>query len=131
MSPTEQSILRSSVLGAAVHGFLAVAAGAFAAHGFDPSSRAHELLATGARYQAMHALALLALWSLPFSACSRLRTARLFHAGIVIFAGTLYALAFGGPRWLGAVTPIGGSLLLLGWLSIAVTALQQSKATPT
>jgi uncharacterized membrane protein YgdD (TMEM256/DUF423 family) len=42
----------------------------------------------------------------------------LFTAGIVIFAGTLYAMALGGPRWLGAVTPIGGVSLIVGWLAL-------------
>ena len=44
--------------------------------------------------------------------------------GALIFAGTLYAMAFGAPRWLGALTPIGGTLLILGWFWLAWTGLR-------
>ena len=46
----------------------------------------------------------------------------LFAAGTVIFSGSLYALSLGGPRWLGAVTPIGGLAFIAGWLSLAAAA---------
>jgi uncharacterized membrane protein YgdD (TMEM256/DUF423 family) len=97
---------------AALSGGIAVAAGAFGAHG--SSGAAVEWLKTGAHYQLVHALA--ALVALRFEARG---PAWLFIAGGAVFAGTLYLMALGLPRWLGAVTPIGGTLLIVGWLWLA------------
>lgn len=97
---------------AALSGALAVAAGAFGAHGAE--GKAAEWLRTGAEYQLIHALA--ALVTLRVDARG---PAILFVAGAAIFALTLYAMAIGAPRWLGAVTPIGGGLLIAGWLWLA------------
>ena len=117
---------RTFLLIGAVLGFLSVAAGAFGAPALE-ARLTPERLATwdlAARYQIYHALALVALAALaPRSAGSSFDTAGwLFTAGVVVFSGTLYALALGGPRWLGAVTPLGGLLLLAGWAALAVTA---------
>ncbi|HEX5724264.1 MAG TPA: DUF423 domain-containing protein [Longimicrobiaceae bacterium] len=107
-----------------VFGFLGVAAGAFGAHALR-ARLAPELLAafeTGARYQLVHALALLAV----ALAAERLpgrgwRAAGwLFTLGIVAFSGSLYLLALTGARWLGAVTPLGGAALLAGWVALAL-----------
>jgi uncharacterized membrane protein YgdD (TMEM256/DUF423 family) len=111
---------------AGLHGFLAVAAGAFGAHGLKakvaslPPEEAAKILGwveTGSRYQLAHAAALLALAALwprlapePAGAA-----AQGFAWGALVFSGTLYAMALGAPRWLGAVTPLGGLGLLLGW----------------
>lgn len=102
----------------------AVAAGAFATHGLEGrlSSDAMATLETGVRYQMYHAVALLAVAWAARQWPHELWTAAgwLFAGGVALFSGTLYALALGGPRWLGAVTPVGGSALLAGWaLSIA------------
>jgi uncharacterized membrane protein YgdD (TMEM256/DUF423 family) len=97
---------------AALSGALAVAAGAFGAHG--ASGPAVEWLRTGAQYQLLHVVA--ALVALRLEARG---PAWLFVAGSAIFAGTLYLMAIGAPRWLGAVTPIGGALLIAGWLWLA------------
>ncbi|PZQ60754.1 MAG: DUF423 domain-containing protein [Sphingomonas taxi] len=97
---------------AALSGALAVAAGAFGAHG--ASGAAVEWLKTGAHYQLVHALA--ALLALRLEARG---PAWLFVTGGALFAGTLYLMALGLPRWLGAVTPIGGTLLIAGWLWLA------------
>ncbi len=102
---------------AALSGALAVAAGAFGAHG--ASGVAAEWLRTGAQYQMIHAVA--ALVALRMGA--RL-PAGLFVAGGAVFGLTLYLMALGLPRWLGAVTPIGGVLLILGWLAFAFHALR-------
>lgn len=94
---------------AALSAALAVAAGAFGAHG-AASPQAAEWLRTGGFYQLIHAVAALVLMGQARGAAITLL------AGAAIFALTLYAMAFGGPRWLGAVTPIGGTLLIVGWL---------------
>ena len=97
---------------AALSGALAVGAGAFGAHG--ASGAAVEWLKTGSHYQLVHAVA--ALVALRLEARG---PAWLFLAGGALFAGTLYLMALGLPRWLGAVTPIGGMLLIAGWLWLA------------
>jgi uncharacterized membrane protein YgdD (TMEM256/DUF423 family) len=107
---------RGVALLAALSGALAVAAGAFAAHG--AGDRAADLLRTGAHYQLVHAVAAFVALGRPRGGAA----AWLFVAGGAIFAGTLYAMAFGAPRILGAVTPIGGAALILGWLTLALGA---------
>ena len=97
---------------AALSGAIAVGAGAFGAHG--ASGEAAEWLKTGAHYQLVHAVA--ALVGLRLEARG---PAWLFIAGGAIFGGTLYLMALGLPRWLGAITPIGGVLLIGGWLWLA------------
>jgi uncharacterized membrane protein YgdD (TMEM256/DUF423 family) len=100
------------VVFAGLSGALAVAAGAFGAHG--ASGEAAEWLRTGGQYQLLHAVA--ALVALRLDARG---PAWLFVAGGAIFAGTLYLMAVGAPRWFGAITPIGGTLLIAGWLWLA------------
>lgn len=114
---------RAFTLIGALSAFLAVAAGAFAAHTLRERIEP-EMLAvfeTGARYQMYHALALIACgW-----AAERFRPRAVaaagwcFVSGTVLFSGSLYALALSGAKALGAVTPIGGLLFLAGWLSLA------------
>jgi uncharacterized membrane protein YgdD (TMEM256/DUF423 family) len=99
---------------AALSGAMAVAAGAFGAHG--ATGKPAEWLRTGAEYQMIHAVAALAVLAL---AGTRL-PAWLFVGGGFVFAGTLYAMALGAPKWLGAVTPLGGAALIAGWLALAV-----------
>ena len=102
---------------AAVSGAMAVGAGAFGAHG--ASGTAADWLRTGAQYQLVHALA--ALIALQMQARG---PAWLFVGGGAVFAGTLYLMALGLPRWLGAITPIGGALLIAGWLWLAWTGMR-------
>lgn len=97
---------------AALSGAMAVAAGAFGAHGAQ--GPAVEWLKTGGHYQLVHAVA--ALVALQLGARG---PAGLFVGGGLVFAGTLYLMALGLPRWLGAVTPIGGAAMILGWLWLA------------
>ena len=99
---------------AALSGALAVAAGAFGAHGVQ--GQAAEWLRTGSGYQLVHAVA--ALIALRFDARG---PAWCFVAGGALFALTLYAMAMGAPCWLGAITPIGGATLIAGWLWLAWT----------
>jgi uncharacterized membrane protein YgdD (TMEM256/DUF423 family) len=97
---------------AALSGALAVGAGAFGAHG--ATGEAAEWLKTGGHYQLIHAVA--ALVALKLDARG---PATCFVIGGLIFAGTLYLMALGAPRWFGAITPIGGLALIGGWLWLA------------
>jgi uncharacterized membrane protein YgdD (TMEM256/DUF423 family) len=108
---------------AAMAGFLGVAFGAFGAHGLHGwlSAERLETFETAARYQMYHAFATFAAaWAharwraRPFGAAGVL-----FLAGILVFSGSLYALALTGQRWLGAFTPIGGVAFLAGWSCLA------------
>jgi uncharacterized membrane protein YgdD (TMEM256/DUF423 family) len=122
---------RGWIAAAAIIGGTSVVAGAFAAHGLDPVAKAAEIgwLKTGSLYAALHALALLAVVILLNQA--RLAPAWgkaalwLFLAGALLFPGALYVLALQGPRWLGAVAPIGGTSFVLGWLALAGAALRK------
>ena len=113
---------------AAIFGGLSVAGGAFGAHALREkiSERSLEIFDTGARYQMYHALALLLVAML----MSRLEnppttllvSGWLFIIGVVIFSGSLYALSLTGIKSLGAVAPLGGLALMLGWGALAVAA---------
>ncbi len=99
------------VIIAALLAALAVAAGAFGAHSANEDAAAW--LRTGAAYQLPHAVAAIAV-----SRFNR-RVSWALLVGGVIFAGTLYAMAFGAPRWFGAITPVGGVTLIGAWLFLA------------
>ena len=103
---------------AAFAGFLAVALGAFGAHGLKGLLEKNATLAiwqTAALYHLVHAVVLLVLAQkapvarVPFA---------LFGAGIAVFSGSLYTLALTNLKWLGAITPLGGACLLAGWLAL-------------
>lgn len=103
---------------AALSAALAIAAGAFGAHGAQ-SEQAADWLRTGGTYQLIHAVAAIAVMTLARG------PAMLMLIGAAIFAGTLYLMAIGGPRWLGAVTPIGGTALIAAWLWTAWIFMRQ------
>ncbi|HEY3949438.1 DUF423 domain-containing protein [Phenylobacterium sp.] len=107
---------------AALGGFASVAFGAFAAHGTqDP--RAQELLRTGSLYGFVHCLATFAAAGvMPLGGARARFAAPLFLAGVLLFSGSLYALALGAPRMVGVVTPIGGLCFLAGWIVLAWAA---------
>jgi uncharacterized membrane protein YgdD (TMEM256/DUF423 family) len=108
---------------AAASGLVSVAAGAFAAHALvDPSAK--ELMRTGADYEMTHALATLACAALSDIAPRARFAPALFLAGSALFSGSLYALAFGAPRIVGAITPFGGLLFLAGWATLAWAVLR-------
>jgi uncharacterized membrane protein YgdD (TMEM256/DUF423 family) len=116
---------------ASLSGFVAVAAGAFGAHGVQ-DDKAREWLQTGGHYQLTHALAVFAcfaVWRLLQAPAAGI-AAWLFLGGAVVFSGSLYAMALGGPRMLGAVTPIGGLLLLAGWLALAWAVFAGTRSAP-
>ncbi|HEX4883741.1 MAG TPA: DUF423 domain-containing protein [Casimicrobiaceae bacterium] len=117
---------RTALVLAALLLFVAVALGAFGAHALK-ARLAPDLQAvwqTAVQYHAWHALALLGAGLLmlvrPDAAAGL--AAWLFVAGIVLFSGSLYALALTGVRGLGAVTPVGGVAFLAGWLAFAWAA---------
>ncbi|MEC3949099.1 DUF423 domain-containing protein [Sphingobium sp. HWE2-09] len=93
---------------------LAIGAGAFGAHGVA-NPKAAEWLRTGGVYQLIHAVAAIAIMGVARGA------AVLMLVGAAIFAISLYVMALGGPKWLGAVTPVGGTLMIAGWLWAAWT----------
>ncbi|AFW95686.1 MAG: hypothetical protein AN485_08655 [Anabaena sp. MDT14b] len=111
---------------AAIFGGLSVAGGAFGAHALREkiSERSLEIFDTGARYQMYHALALLLVAMLMSRSENPPRTLLvsgwLFIIGVVIFSGSLYALSLTGIKSLGAVAPLGGLALMLGWAALAV-----------
>lgn len=117
---------RTWIVVGAVLAFLGVAAGAFGAHALEGrvSRDLVRVFETGARYHLVHALALTfvglasARWTDPLWTAA----GWLFVVGVVVFSGSLYALALTGVRWLGAVTPLGGVAFLAGWLAVAAAA---------
>jgi uncharacterized membrane protein YgdD (TMEM256/DUF423 family) len=108
----------------ALAAFVGVALGAFAAHGLKNKlpPDMFNIFEVGVRYHMYHALGLLAVaaaaarWTGPWVTAA----GWLFVFGIIVFSGSLYLLAMGGPRWLGAITPIGGLAFLIGWLLLAL-----------
>jgi uncharacterized membrane protein YgdD (TMEM256/DUF423 family) len=117
------------ILGAA-SAFISVAAGAFGAHALKTrlSPDLLTIFETGARYQMYHSLGLIAMGLL-----MQLRPNPLLNAagwamlaGIVLFSGSLYALALSGVRVLGAITPLGGVGFLVGWVLFALAAWRQT-----
>ena len=122
-------MFKNYLLIAAVSGFLAVALGAFGAHGLRDKLTADMLAVyhTGVQYHFYHTLALLLVAVLlllsPQSAWLKW-SGNLFALGILVFSGSLYVLAISGVRWLGAITPLGGVAFLAGWICLAVAAWQ-------
>ncbi len=112
---------------AAVLAALAVAMGAFAAHGLRTivDARAVELVETASRYQLAHAIAVLAASAL---APQRYLGRLLLLAGAVLFPGSLYALAFGAPRWIATIAPFGGALFVIGWLALGYAFVRSDGA---
>ena len=121
---------RTTLLAAGLLGATGVGFGAFGAHALREFLLERGMTSawdTGARYQLLHAVALLAAAAWQRSAqgavLRRVSAAALcWCAGIVLFSGSLYGLAAGGPHWLGPVTPLGGLALLAGWLCVASAA---------
>lgn len=109
----------------AVLAAVGVAAGAFAAHALKErlSPEMLTVFETGVRYHLIHALGLFGVGLAGLHLQSQrwlLASGWTMLAGLVVFSGTLYALAAGGPRWLGAITPVGGTALIAAWALLAV-----------
>jgi len=117
---------RIALLAAALAGASAVALGAFGAHALRDTldERALATWRTAVDYQFWHALALFGTALLPRERSRAiLRVAAFaFALGIVFFCASLYALALGAPRWIGAITPLGGLLFIAGWIALGVAA---------
>ena len=118
---------------AALSGAISVVVGAFAAHGLDLRTeaglKARDWLQTGSHYQMVHALAMLGVCALAGADLLNVRLSVvalwLFLVGSVLFPGALYSLSFGGPRWFGAVAPIGGLAFIAGWVFLAIAAFKR------
>ena len=148
-------MVRRFLILACILGFIGVSAGTFGAHGLkeiiksngaaetfakgaspdsqqDPTQRLLENFNTGVRYNMYHALALLAVaWI-----CAHTREYRhksptvagwAFVIGVILFSGSLYAMAFTGQRWLGMITPFGGVSFLVGWTMLGFTGLKMNR----
>ena len=126
---------KTGIFLAGLMGLLGVAAGAFGAHGLKDrvGPRELEIWQTGAHYQQIHAAVLLAvaIWALHASSHGQQTPLHsvvmtLLVVGMTIFSGTLYAMTLGGPRFLGAITPLGGLCLLGAWATIALIGLRSA-----
>lgn len=115
-------MIRVSLILAALGGLASVGFGAFGAHGLsDPKLQGW--LKTGAEYGLAHCLAVFACALVVQMGGVRAGLAApLFLTGVLVFSGSLYAMALGAPRWFGAITPIGGLLFIAGWAVLAWAA---------
>jgi uncharacterized membrane protein YgdD (TMEM256/DUF423 family) len=117
-------LARAAGVAAALGGATAVMLGAFGAHALRASLDEHALATwhTAVEYQFWHVLALLVVAAMASGrATASLRAAAIaFALGIGLFSGSLYALALGGPRVLGAITPFGGVAFIAGWIALAI-----------
>lgn len=118
---------------AGVLGFSGAALGAFGAHALKArlaSAGMTDSWNTAVQYHLIHCVALLALaaWSSPVSTVPRKHrvAAWAWIAGVVLFSGSIYILALGGPRAFGPVTPLGGVLLLIGWICLVLPTGKQN-----
>jgi uncharacterized membrane protein YgdD (TMEM256/DUF423 family) len=107
---------------AGVAGASAVLLGAFGAHALQKvlDTRALELWHTAVNYHVWHALALVLAVGLGAGRSRRVAIAA-FALGIVLFSGSLYALALGAPRWTGIITPFGGLAFIVGWVALGLS----------
>jgi len=113
---------RAATQVAGITGFLAIALGAFGAHalkGLLESNHMREIWNTAVLYHLVHVPVL--LWLIR-GAVVQTVTFLTFTGGIIVFSGSLYALSVTGVTWRGAITPLGGLLLMIGWSMIALSA---------
>ena len=115
---------------ASCYGLVAVGLGAFGAHGLRSRLDDSQMIAweTAVHYQAVHAVVLLALGLWLHGLQGRMLSVEwagwLFAGGVLLFSGSIYLLVLTGARWAGPVTPLGGLLLICGWLLLIVTAMR-------
>lgn len=126
---------RQFLVVASMLGFAAVALGAFGAHGLTSrlapladGAQRMEWWKTAALYHLTHALALALSAGLLGETRAGKVACMAFCVGIALFSGSLYAMTLSGVRWLGAVTPLGGLALLVGWAALTVAAFRSGGA---
>jgi uncharacterized membrane protein YgdD (TMEM256/DUF423 family) len=103
----------------------AVLFGAFGAHALRETLSAHDSIQTwetAVRYQMWHALALILLSMIPGPQSMPKMAGPCFVVGSLLFSGSLYGLALGGPKWLGPITPLGGLCLMIGWVLLVCSS---------
>lgn len=119
---------------AGIFALIAVILGALGAHALESKLAINETTdawQTAVDYQMWHALAILALAASPSwgsNAKARKRVIICFGLGILLFSGSIYWLALGGPRWLGPITPIGGLMLVAGWGTLILECLRRHES---
>jgi uncharacterized membrane protein YgdD (TMEM256/DUF423 family) len=130
--------MRTSLYLTACIGAAGILTGAFGAHTLKSNLLAWGTLSlwqTGVLYHLLHAPALLAACLFPAeNPLARrwlIRACRCWFLGIVLFSGSLYGLALGGPHWLGPITPLGGFFLIVGWLCVAGATPKQTGSAPS
>ena len=116
--------MRTWIFVGGVLGFLGVGLGAFGAHGLEKHATGEALdwWDTAVRYHLIHAVLLVVLGALGREGRLVALAGWAVSLGVLVFCGTLYAMALGAPRWLGAITPVGGLGLMGGWLLVALLA---------
>ncbi len=116
------------MIAGALYGVTGVVLGAWGAHGLASMFPAANLGAwdTAVKYQLVHALALLLVGVLNHlqARSAFVVTSALFAVGVVLFSGSIYGLSLGAPGWLGPITPMGGTALIAGWISLSVGVWQ-------
>ena len=127
---TKSSVMVNWIGIAAINLAIAVALGAFGAHSIKSlvSPQQLEWWHTATLYLFIHAIGLLVVGLLIRLNYTTQLTAWLLQIGVIIFAGSLFAMTLGAPRWFGAITPIGGVLMIAGWMWLAVTAFRMGRA---
>lgn len=126
--------MKGSIISGSLHGFLAVALGAFGAHALKAvlDDYGTGIWDTAVQYQMFHAVAIIIIGVLMSTKLmGNIKTLKwaaiLMNLGIVFFAGSLYVLALSGIKTLGAITPIGGVLFLTGWILVIVSVSKHAK----
>jgi uncharacterized membrane protein YgdD (TMEM256/DUF423 family) len=126
---------RSVLVAAGLLGASGVALGALGAHALEAFLTERGMTHawdTASRYQLFHAVALVAVavWLRPANGAATTRAlwaARGWIVGTILFSGSLYGIAVGGPRWLGPITPLGGLALIAGWIALIAAALAKEE----
>ncbi len=122
--------MRLMIILGAISALMAVIFGALAAHGLDGvlGERALESFKTAVQYQMYHSLAVLLVIALPQLHARLARLASVcFLSGIVLFSGSIYLLTLAGLSWLGPVTPVGGGIMIVGWLLVIVATIKGAR----
>ena len=116
-------------LSGALFALLAVILGAFGAHALKATLIANDSASTwetAVRYQMWHALALLLLSVMNEQRALPRSIGAFLIGGVLLFSGSLYPLALGGPSWLGPITPLGGLCLIIGWILLARSCITKT-----